>query len=438
VPGFGDQSLRISNAVTSGTFADQTFAKPLADAAGEADSTAGSFAVGTLASHFEAQFDLRPITLMQQPGLAMSVSPDRGDGSRMSYLRFEDQADGIHVFFDDVQGTDSESVDFTDIDIATLSRATTHTIKFAMDFVNGPSNDVVKIYIDGALVHTGTSWENYYRYDSEASAEQSPRIVKTLLFRTAGTAAPATSGMGYLLDNVMLSSSGSVATSDNVTVTIDKYLDGDMATAESADSADFPMTATYNASNVGSGSDPFTLGASNTVPYEATTIPLATGASYSASENTGTNVGASCSDGKPYALMGYTSGTSSAAAAAGTPSMTAPSFTNLNQNQFVIVWNQTCAGTGTTTPPGNPNGASVDQNGSTVRAGSIIDFVGRNFNHEDTVTIMLNGSTVRTVHADGGGNFSTGSMTAPSTPGSYQYTFSDSGHTVVATITVTP
>src|SRR3989344_5265929 len=36
VPGFGAQSLRVSNAITSGAF-DQTFAKPLVDAAGEAD-----------------------------------------------------------------------------------------------------------------------------------------------------------------------------------------------------------------------------------------------------------------------------------------------------------------------------------------------------------------------------------------------------------------
>ena len=32
----------------------------------------------------------------------MSVSPDGGSGDRMSYLRFEDHSDGIHVFFDDV------------------------------------------------------------------------------------------------------------------------------------------------------------------------------------------------------------------------------------------------------------------------------------------------------------------------------------------------
>jgi hypothetical protein len=60
------------------------------------------------------------------------------------------------------------------------------------------------------LVHTGTSWENYYRYDSEASAEQSPRIVKTVLFRTGGTQgvdnAPATLGKGFLFDNLTVKS----------------------------------------------------------------------------------------------------------------------------------------------------------------------------------------------------------------------------------------
>ena len=69
-----------------------------------------------------------------------------------------------------------------------------------MDVVDGPSNDVVKVYVDGILKHTGTSWENYYRFDSEASAEQSVRIVKTAIFRTGG-AASATAGFGYLVDN---------------------------------------------------------------------------------------------------------------------------------------------------------------------------------------------------------------------------------------------
>ncbi len=204
---FNAQSLRISNAVTSGAFGDQTFAKPLVNAVGEAGATAGSFSEGTRQKHFEMQFDIASTKPSeQQPGLFMSVSPDRGDGSRMSYLGFEDVAGGVNVIFYDVQGTGNPA-NFVLTDLGTYNRSTPHTVKLVMDVVDGPSNDVVKVYIDGALVHTGTSWENYYRYDSESATEQSPRIVKTVLFRVGGTAAPTTLGNGYLVDNLSLTSS---------------------------------------------------------------------------------------------------------------------------------------------------------------------------------------------------------------------------------------
>ena len=196
---FGAQSLRTSDALTSGSFGDQAFAKPLVNAAGEADSTDGTFSRGTLQSHFETQFDLASTLPALQAGMHVSVSPDRGDGSRMSYLRFEDQADGIHIFFDDVQGV-TDPANFVETDIATVSRSP-HTIKISMDFVDGPSNDVVKVYVDGVLEITGTSWENYYRYDSESAFEQSPRIVKTVLFRESGDANLLDNGNGFLIDN---------------------------------------------------------------------------------------------------------------------------------------------------------------------------------------------------------------------------------------------
>lgn len=204
---FGSQSLRISDSVTSGSFGDQTFAKPLVNAVGEADSTDGSFSRGALQSHFEMQFDLASTLPTLQTGMHVSVSPDRGDGSRMSYLRLEDQADGIHVFFDDVTDTGPVGTvaTFNETDIATVSR-TPHTIKLTLDTLDGPSNDVVKVYVDGVLKITGTSWEDYYRFDPEASAEQSPRIVKTVLFRESGTANLADAGNGFLIDNLTLNS----------------------------------------------------------------------------------------------------------------------------------------------------------------------------------------------------------------------------------------
>lgn len=201
---FGGQSLRISNARTSGCFGDQTFAKPLANSVGETAATAGAYSVGTKQRHFETQFDIASTTLNEQLGMAVSVSPDRGDGSRMSYLRFEDGVAGIDVFFDDVQGG-AGAANFVETQIAIgLNPAIPHTVKLTMDVKDGPSNDVVKVYIDSVLVKTGTSWENYYWYDPEANAEQSPRIVKTVIFRTAGTPYPANLGNGFLFDNLSL------------------------------------------------------------------------------------------------------------------------------------------------------------------------------------------------------------------------------------------
>ena len=198
--GFGTQALRLSDAVTSGSFGDQAFSPGLSNPAGE----------GSAAAHFSAHFMIGSTQATLQPGMHMSVSPDNGSGGRMSYLRFEDQADGVHVFFDDVtdNGPLGTVATFNEKDIATLSRATAHSIRFEINFKNGPGNDVVKIFIDGKKTITGTTWEDYYRYDPEASG--SGNLVPTtskLLFRESGTANSADLGKGFLVDGVSLKSS---------------------------------------------------------------------------------------------------------------------------------------------------------------------------------------------------------------------------------------
>lgn len=210
-PSFGAKTFRISNAVTSGSFGDQTFVKPAANEAGETDASDHGSPVGTRVNHFVQQFDIAAASPSQQAGLSISVSPDRGDGSRMSYLRFDDAAAGIDVTFYDTPGIGNPA-SFTPTVVATgLDRAVPHTVKFDMTFVDGPDNDIVKIYIDGTLVHTGTTWENYYRFDSESSAEQAPRAISTLIIRAGGSAVPATSGAGFLFDNFSF-------TTDTVTI----------------------------------------------------------------------------------------------------------------------------------------------------------------------------------------------------------------------------
>jgi hypothetical protein len=197
--GFGTQALRSSDFITSGSFGDQTFSPGLSSSAGE-----------TGANHFESTFWIGTTQASQQLGLHMSVSPDDGNGARMSYLRFEDQFDGVHVFFDDVTNPGPfpmESI-FNETDIATLSRTSSHSITFSIDFAPGPGNDSVAIYIDGVLEATGTTWEDYYRYDPEAAAHGGvvPRVSK-MLFRESGAPGPLDFQQGFLIDNLSLSSS---------------------------------------------------------------------------------------------------------------------------------------------------------------------------------------------------------------------------------------
>ena len=158
---------------------------------------------------FDSSFRIGTTMADEQSGLHTSVSPDDGNGARMSYLRFEDQVDGVHVLFDDVTnpgpiGTEST---WNETDIATLSRTTAHSIGFSIKFNPGPHNDTVKIYVDGTKLITGSSWEDYYRYDAEQIGNGnvvSP--ISKLLFRASGTANLGNDGNGFLVDGLSVNS----------------------------------------------------------------------------------------------------------------------------------------------------------------------------------------------------------------------------------------
>src|SRR5688572_4536339 len=169
-PSFGGQSLRDSNAVTSGCFGDQTFSKSLIDEAGETSAQGGGMSGGLRQTHFEAQWSFAStVPGAEQPGLSVVASPDRGDGARMSWVQMTDTPSGLEVNFFDYQSGAVETgcvlgSNFILTNVASgLSRTVPHTIKITMQFVDGPANDVVKVYVDGVLGHTGTSWEDYFR-----------------------------------------------------------------------------------------------------------------------------------------------------------------------------------------------------------------------------------------------------------------------------------
>lgn len=158
-----------------------------------------------------------------------------------------------------------------------------------------------------------------------------------------------------LFDNVSVNNEVETFEPQTYTVTIDKFINDSKATATTANNSAFPMNATWNATNIGAGTGNYDLDADgfngNPTPYQAVTSEMTAGADYSTSEVTGGSVvGASCSTGQPYALVGYTTGDTFQDAVNGTKSLTVPSFTNLQSNKFVIVWNMTCPATPTPTP----------------------------------------------------------------------------------------
>jgi len=183
----GGQALQISNSKTSGSFGDQTFAPLLGTGA----------AAGTAVQHFTASFAIGTTQSTQQTGLSISISPDNGQGARMSYLRFEDQTTGVHVFFDEARGST-----FKETDIATLTRGVPHTVAFSIDFTAASSKQVT-ITIDGTVKAVGSTWASYYQ-----TQEHNPTSpVRTMLFRAGGNAVSTLAGNGFLIDNLTYTSS---------------------------------------------------------------------------------------------------------------------------------------------------------------------------------------------------------------------------------------
>jgi len=91
-------------------------------------------------------------------------------------------------------------------------------------------------------------------------------------------------------------------------------------------------------------------------------------------------------------------------------------------------------GNGTTTPS---ESATITPQNASVRAGTSIDFNGRNFWADESVRVSESGTVVTTARADGGGNFSTGSIHVSQMTGSHTYTFTGEQSGIVRTATYT-
>ena len=208
VDGTGNTVWRVSNAITSYNFHNQPFAPrpggiPTDTTTDPVNGNPGSFAgessTGAGFDRFTTGFDFRSATGQTQDGLSITFSADSGQGGRHGFIDIEDNGvDGLNIVTFDV---DSGGNFVGPLTIATgLSYDVFHSFSMEILFEDGADNDVVNYFVDGSLVHTGQSWEQFYT-NAQAALHPLGVPVQTGLFRISGAEVPGVDGGGLFIDN---------------------------------------------------------------------------------------------------------------------------------------------------------------------------------------------------------------------------------------------
>lgn len=270
--GTGNLVWRLSNAVT-GSFSDQPNSPSSPLVAGETTSGLYNYRgpnhttpfsppqsrTSATTKFFRAGFRFKSATGAAQANLALNVSPTaRQSDRRMSFLSITDSGTGLDLGFVDtgVAGAFSS----TTIISSGLSYTAWHKIDIRVEFVdgingNGTGNDIVTAYLNGAPIHTGTTWETYYRSLTSPLPLTGVNAVDAVAFRSSGTARPANAGNGLFFDDVVADNDPEISVTGNSI----EIPDGDPS-PDSADGSDFgsvalvggTVTRTFTINNTGS------------------------------------------------------------------------------------------------------------------------------------------------------------------------------------------
>ncbi|MBU6159266.1 MAG: hypothetical protein KGP35_09615, partial [Bacteroidetes bacterium] len=226
--------LRMSNAITSPTYPSQVFSAVSGQVAGETGSSLWNnrgtnglaplsptqFGANATSKTFYTKLKFRSATGAAQTGLQLTLSPSAKQSAvRMSFLQIQDNGStGFNLNFYETLANGAFPSNATQI-ASGLSYTTLHTLEMEINFVDGVStvggvvfgNDVVKIWLNGTLIHTGTTWESYYYTNSgernSVTSGPGPRLqaVNSMLFRVSTPSAPATSNNGFYFEDFAIS-----------------------------------------------------------------------------------------------------------------------------------------------------------------------------------------------------------------------------------------
>lgn len=182
----------INNTVTSGGFGNQPQSPVFTKASGEStvrdtgggDSMVTTFYFKTLASVADGS------------SFTLSFSPTSAD--RHNYLRFVNDLDvdgGMRIYA--IDGVNLDQIH----DVATnISRGVWHKVKIINNNLDGPSNDVVDVYLDDILVNSHTTWEDWRRA-IPATTLAVTRILFRMSIQATADDASFTSPAGFYIDD---------------------------------------------------------------------------------------------------------------------------------------------------------------------------------------------------------------------------------------------
>lgn len=192
----GNVFLR-ANTYTSGSFGDQPMS-PGVTPVGEVGSV--NYAGNHLST---ASFDFRAVNDGSNDGSQTSVTLTDAPGSRMWNVSLENGPGGVSLTTYNIDPTlVGGHVSFNPVTLAT-GLTGWHTLSVSSTFVNGSDNDQVNYYLDGNLVGSTGTWEEYYRLDTEQAGNGNQLFASDrLLFRTGGAAVAGAAGFHF--DNVSL------------------------------------------------------------------------------------------------------------------------------------------------------------------------------------------------------------------------------------------
>jgi len=220
----GNRVLRLSNQFGSGSFGDQPFApRPGGTGMTAGDPTnsqpqffAGESSTGATYNRFIGSFDFRSVaTDASDTGARITVSPDNGQGGRQSFAALENVAAGVRLSTFDINPLTGAFIGPQTI--GTVGFGQWANLSFEIDFNNGPSNDIARILLNGLLVSTINSWENFYSI-TQPLLHPNGVPVQTLLYRISGTS--LLGAQGFYIDNVRVALGNQVAVAEPATLAL--------------------------------------------------------------------------------------------------------------------------------------------------------------------------------------------------------------------------